>query len=251
MKRGAVILLSGGIDSTTCLARLQNMHLIDPEEIVALIFDYGQTLRRELDVAVDNAQKYGAQPKIVRVDLGWMAPECGLLKGNTEAVKGLPKGRGRGQIEDGGTPPSYVPFRNGIFLAYAVGFAEAHGINSIYLGANGLDSGNYWDDRLEFVEAMERAAREGTDPSFHPRICAPFATWPKAKIVDLGRKLGVDYDATWSCYLDGEAHCGECDSCRQREDALWAGGWYDGEQTVKTPDQLAYDRAHRDERGHN
>ena len=133
----------------------------------------------------------------------------------------IPVGRSREEILVDGTPLSYVPFRNGIFLAYAVALGEVEGIENIYAGANGLNSGNYWDDTTAFASKFTAAARTGTSQEYNPTIRFPFARWGKKKIVALGKRLGIDYEKeTWSCYVGGKTHCGICDSCVQRMDAL-------------------------------
>jgi len=241
MNCSSIILLSGGIDSTTVLHHLMVNRLLDMDQCTALIFDYGQTLAKEVDIAVDNAARYGAIPKVIQLDLSWMDPDCSILEANDKQID---IGRDISKIAAMGTPSSYVVFRNGIFLAYAVGYGEAHDIPRIYMGANGLNSGNYWDDRLEFVSAMEKAANEGTSPEFNVSIMAPYSHIPKWRIVEYGRLMGVDYDRTWSCYLNGDEHCGECDSCQQREEALWRGGWRDGERHVATDQELKRNRTH-------
>lgn len=207
----AVLILSGGIDSTTTLAELVDRG----KRPLCLIFDYGQTLSKEVQVAVANAQRFGCSYHVVDLPMGWIAPGCPLLGGGD-----IPTGRTRKQIQAGGTPATYVPFRNGIMLSIAGAAAEARGIRPIYCGGNGLDSGNYWDDTFEFAKAMERAIDAGTDPKWQPRVLFPNANRTKVDVVTVGMLHGVDYSKTWSCYQNGDHHCGECDSCVQRREAL-------------------------------
>jgi 7-cyano-7-deazaguanine synthase len=217
MKADCILLLSGGIDSTTVLADLVHQD----KHPVCLVFDYGQTLQAEIKVAIDNATRFGCSSEVVHLDLRKVAPGCALLQ---EDPTHIPQGRDRETIAAAGTPPTYVPFRNGIFLAWAVAFGEARGLERIYLGSNGLDSGNYWDDTAEFATAFTHAARMGTSPDYLPRILFPFANFTKAEIVGWGLDLGVDYGLTWSCYMPDTEPCNTCDSCIQRLDAFAANG---------------------------
>lgn len=208
-----VLLLSGGIDSTTVLAELVALGRAPH----CLIFDYGQTLVKEVQVARDNAARYGAPSAVLRSCLEQLPGDCSLLQGDVSTIS---TGRSRNEIAAAGTPGSYVPFRNGIFLAYAVAWGESLGVEEIYCGGNGLDSGNYPDDTEDFALAMTVAARVGTSPQYRPTIRFPNARLTKAQVVANGLSLGVDYDKTWSCYKNDAAHCGQCDSCVQRQHAL-------------------------------
>ena len=210
----ALLLLSGGIDSTTMLYKLVR----EGKRVFCLTFNYGQTLAKEVDIAIANAERLGQACRVVKIDLSFSDSKCSLIS-DTE----IATGRTFAQI-DAETPTSYVEFRNGILLAYAVMFAECHGITDIYGGFNGLDSGQYPDDTYQFAKAFELAANLGTSPDFEVTIHAPFSRMAKSEIVREGIALGVDYASTWSCYKNGEAHCGECDSCKQRERALLKGG---------------------------
>lgn len=213
----AVLLLSGGIDSTTCLYGLTSQG----KRVMCLIFDYGQTLIKEVEIAINNAKRLGQDYKVIKIDLSFSDSKCSLISDNEIA-----NDRSFEQI-DSDIPTSYVEFRNGILLSYAVMFAECHNIHDIYGGFNGLDSGQYYDDTAQFIHAFEIAANQGTKPQYNVSIHAPFANIKKSEIVKHGIKLGVDYSKTWSCYRNGEKHCGRCDSCKQRERALKEGGWYD------------------------
>ena len=212
-KKRCVLLLSGGIDSMTLAHQLVH----DGYHVHALTMDYGQTLDKEVEVARKAADGLELLWRRVDIPLLWVAPACALLQGTATA---MPTGRNLQQISQGGTPPTYVPFRNGIFLALAVAYGEARGIGQIFCGGNGLHSGLYWDDTAQFAQAMTLAATVGTSPAYAPVIRFPFADMDKAAIVGLGRSLGVDYGATWSCYQNGHQHCGQCDSCVQRAAAL-------------------------------
>ena len=198
----AILLLSGGIDSTTVLEQLTKQG----KKVFCLIFDYKQSLRKEIAVAASNAKRLKQPYKIVSIDLGFAGSRCSLISRSK-----ISENRSFEQI-DSATPTSYVEFRNGILLSYAVMFAEVNGINDIY-------------GTLAFIKSFEKAANVGTSPNFKVRIHAPFSTVSKAEIVKIGRKLGIDYERnTWSCYKNGSTHCGKCDSCKQRERALAQGG---------------------------
>lgn len=212
----AVLLLSGGIDSTTMLYKL----IKEGKKVVCLIFDYGQTLIKEVEVAKRNAERLGQDYKIIKIDLSFAGSKCTLISDNEIA-----QGRSIKEI-DAGVPSSYVEFRNGILLSYAVMFAECNNIPEIYGGFNGLYSGQYYDDTYDFAKAFEVAANKGTKPEYSVRIEAPFSQMPKSEIVKIGIKLGINYEKqTWSCYNNGKYHCGMCDSCMQRIRALRNGGY--------------------------
>ena len=215
-KYDAVLLLSGGIDSTTMLYKLVS----ENKKVLCLIFDYGQSLIKEVDVARANAERVGQDYKVLKIDLTFSGSKCSLISSSNK----ISTDRDFQQI-DAAVPTSYVEFRNGILLSYAVMLAEANGINEIYGGFNGLASGQYYDDTLEFVKAFEKAANKGTSPAFKVSIKAPFSKIEKSEIVKLGIKLGLDYNTTWSCYKNGKSHCNKCDSCKQRIRALKDGGF--------------------------
>jgi len=207
-----VLLLSGGLDSTSVLCRYRKRGL----RVLCVTFDYGQTLSVEVKYAEDNAKRYGADFLLIMAIMNWIAPSCALFNGN------LPKDRTLEEIADGGTPDTYVPFRNGIMLSYAAAIAEAKGITIIACGGNGLASGNYWDDTEEFRAAMEQAIRNGTAPmdGLEYQVYFPNAKLTKADVVRQGVAAGMAVEFTWSCYANGPFPCGTCDSCVQRSAAL-------------------------------
>ena len=211
--RKAALLLSGGIDSTTTLARMAELGL---DSIHAFIFDYGQTLAHEVDVAAKNADHYGADIHIICVDLRWTSKRCVIFKDNPGEI---PKDRTQAEI-DAGTPPSYVPFRNGIFFSLVGAWAESNECPEIWAGCNGLHSGQYPDDTEAFGYRMQAALQEGTAPGFLPSIILPFANTSKVNVVAAGLDMGVDYSKTFSCYTNLKTHCGHCDSCLQRRRAF-------------------------------
>jgi 7-cyano-7-deazaguanine synthase len=215
-RKEAILLLSGGIDSTTVLVDLA----FKGYKVHCLIFDYGQSLIKEVELSRENAQAMGGVPAVLKTPFDFLPGEHALLGGGKE----IPKGRSIFEIGAGGTPDSYVPFRNGIFLAYAIAYGESAGIEEIFCGGNGLLSGNYWDDTSEFARIMGIAGSVGTDPGYTPLIQYPFAEVAKSEIVKLGQSYGFNYARTWSCYLNGESHCGECDSCKFRAIAMQENG---------------------------
>ncbi|MFZ5756585.1 MAG: 7-cyano-7-deazaguanine synthase QueC [Pseudomonadota bacterium] len=207
MTRRAVVLLSGGLDSATCLALAR----ADGFEPVALSFDYGQRHRAELDAARRVAAAQGvADHRVVRVDIGSFGGSA--LTDTSIAVPEAPSE---------GIPVTYVPARNTVFLAYALGLAEVTGATDIVIGVNAVDYSGYPDCRPAFIAAFEQLANLATKVGVeggHFRIHAPLVAMTKADIVRRGTALGVDYSLTVSCYqADAEGRaCGRCDSCRLR-----------------------------------
>lgn len=207
----AVVLHSGGIDSTTTLA----MAIRDGFEACAMSFRYGQRHEYELACARKSAEAMGVTTRIE------MPIDLRLIGGSalTDAIE-VPKGRSFGEIESG-IPVTYVPARNTIFLSFALGWAEVLGARDIYLGVNAVDYSGYPDCRPEFIQAFQdlanlatRAGVEGGRLTIH----APLLNMTKAEIIAAGAALGVDYGLTMSCYdpgPEGQA-CGSCDSCRIR-----------------------------------
>jgi 7-cyano-7-deazaguanine synthase len=207
----AVVLLSGGLDSSTCLA----VALSDGFEVHALSVDYGQRHRTELARARRVAKALGAAAhRVVKVDLsafGGSALTDGALK--------VPKGRSVREMADG-IPVTYVPARNTVMLALALAQAETLGASDVYLGVNAIDYSGYPDCRPAFLRAFERLAQVATKAGVEGRplrIRAPLLRLSKAGIVRLGTRLGVPFRLTLSCYdpLRGRA-CGECDACALR-----------------------------------
>lgn len=208
----AVCLLSGGLDSSTCLALARR----DGYECYALSFDYGQRHRVELDAAARVAQALGAARHVVaRIDLRQIGHSA--LTGDAA----VPKGRSAQDMSHG-IPVTYVPARNTIFLSFALAWAEVLEAPDMFIGVNALDYSGYPDCRPEYVEAFERmanlATKAGVEGSLRVRIHTPLIHLSKAEIVKLGRDLGLDFGLTHSCYdpdADGHA-CGQCDACLLR-----------------------------------
>lgn len=209
MQRKAVVLYSGGLDSTTCLA----MAAQDGFTPYAMSFSYGQRHAYELGVAKANAVRMGAAEHMV-VDF-----DLRLMGGSAlTADIAVPKEG----VEENSIPVTYVPARNTIFLSFALGWAEVLGAFDIYIGVNALDYSGYPDCRPEYISAFENmanlATRAGVDGSGRFKIHTPLISLTKAEIIKSGVALGVDYGLTHSCYdpADDGTSCGRCDSCRLR-----------------------------------
>jgi 7-cyano-7-deazaguanine synthase len=210
----AVVLLSGGLDSATCLA----MALAAGHECHALSFRYGQRHAVELDAAAAIAARHGVEHVVVPIDLRVFGGSA------LTADIDVPVHESADEIGDD-IPVTYVPARNTIFLSFALALAEVRGARDIFIGVNALDYSGYPDCRPEFVQAFEamanlatRAAVTAGDADPPIRIFAPLIDLTKAEIIRRGTALGVDYSLTTSCYdpaPDGAA-CGHCDSCLLR-----------------------------------
>jgi 7-cyano-7-deazaguanine synthase len=218
----AVVLLSGGLDSSTAMAVAR----ADGHELYALSFRYGQRHAIELAAAAAVARSLGAQAhEIVDIDLTWIGGSA------LTAPIPVPKRRWNEDERPGKAeiPVTYVPARNTIFLAFSLGWAEVLGAQEIYLGINAVDYSGYPDCRPEFLSAFEAVARLGTRAGVlgHPvQLRAPLAGLDKGAIIRLGQRLGVDYSLTHSCYdpdASGRA-CGACDSCGIRRRGFTAAG---------------------------
>ena len=219
-----MLLLSGGLDSATVLAVAQR----DGYDLSALTFRYGQRHAHEVAAARALAARAGvARHVVLDVDLAAFGGSA-LTAPDIE----VPKDRDGGEIGHG-VPVTYVPARNTIFLAFALGWAEVLGARDIFIGVNALDYSGYPDCRPEYIAAFERlaalATAAGAERGEAVRVRAPLQHLTKAEIIALGRSLGVDYAMTTSCYdpaPDGAA-CGRCDACRLRLNGFAAGGGAD------------------------
>lgn len=206
-----IILLSGGLDSATCLAIARD-HGFAP--LYTMAFDYGQRHRHELiaaaKLAADGAVR---EHRVIRIDLRQFGGSA--LTGDAA----VPKDRDETQMSSAGVPITYVPARNTIFLAYALAWAEVLDAPNVFIGVNAIDYSGYPDCRPEFIEAFQRAANLGTKFAGRFKIHAPLIHLTKAQIIRRGTELGVDYGQTHSCYDPDEtgAACGHCDSCLLRK----------------------------------
>ena len=217
-----VVLLSGGVDSTTCLAIALAKY--KKEEVLALTVYYGQKHDKELQAARAVAAHYGVEQQEINLAQAFSYSNCSLLQKSDQAIAHTSYADQLAAQGGAGTVATYVPFRNGLFLSSAASMALSLGCSTVYYGAHHDDwAGNaYPDCSLEFVEAMNHAIVEGTGGE----LCleAPFVTWSKADIVREGLALGVPYELTWSCYEGGEAPCGRCATCLDRAAAFAANG---------------------------
>lgn len=220
----ALVLCSGGVDSTTLLAMAVERY--GAENVFALSISYGQKHAKEIEAAGAVAAHYGVQQRFLDLAAIFADSDCSLL---SHSGKDVPQESYADQLEetDGAPVSTYVPFRNGLFLASAASMAQSLGCEVLYYGAHHDDwAGNaYPDCSIEFVEAMNRAIVEGTGNELHME--APFVTRNKADIVKRGLELGVPYELTWSCYEGGSKPCGVCGTCIDRQRAFEANGTVD------------------------
>lgn len=206
----AVVLLSGGLDSTTCLAVAKSRGF----DCHALTVKYGQLHQVELDAAARVATAIGAtEHRIVTVDLAPLASSALTTKSIA-----VPKDRGIAEIgAPGDVPSTYVPARNTVLMSLALAWSESIGARDIFLGVNVLDASGYPDCRPAFVTAFEALAQVATRGGGF-KVHAPLIELTKAQIIELGRSLGVDYAITHSCYDPvGDRACGRCDACVLRK----------------------------------
>jgi 7-cyano-7-deazaguanine synthase len=207
----AIVLVSGGLDSATTLAVARR----DGFVCHALSFDYGQRHRAELTAAARVAQQLGAvEHRTMRIDLAGIGGSA-----LTDTRIAVPESAGAG------IPVTYVPARNTLFLALALGWAEVLDAPDIFIGVNAVDYSGYPDCRPEFLQAFQALANVATKAGVEGRgfhIRAPLLELTKSDIIRLGMSLGVDYAITVSCYqADGEGRaCGRCDSCRLRREGF-------------------------------
>lgn len=211
-RRRAVVLLSGGLDSTTVLAVAKS----EGYEVYALTFRYGQRHEAEIEAARRVAALAGvARHVVAEIDLRAFGGSA-----LTDDIA-VPKGRAPGEMGEG-IPVTYVPARNTIFLSFALAWAEVLGAGDIFIGVNALDYSGYPDCRPEYIEAFQRmadlATKAGVEGRQRLRIHTPLISLTKAQIVRKGIELGVDYSLTVTCYdpADDGAACGMCDACQLR-----------------------------------
>ena len=223
MKKKAVVLLSGGLDSTTVLA----IALKQGYEPITLCFDYGQRHRVELEKSLALSKKMGAvEHKEVEIDLRQFGGSA------LTADIDVPKGRSEGEMT-AEIPITYVPARNTIFLSFCLAAAEVAGAEDIFIGVNAIDYSGYPDCRPEYISAFEQmanlATKAGVEGTSKFKIHTPLIEMTKAEIIKKGLELGVDYSLTHSCYNpDDQGHpCGQCDSCLLRKKGFEEAGTED------------------------
>ncbi len=207
--KDSVIIISGGMDSTTLLYDMQERIAL------GLSFDYGSNHNeREIAFAKLHCERLGVRHIVIR--LGFMHDyfKSSLLSG----ADAIPEGH----YADDNMRSTVVPFRNGIMLAIAAGIAESEGLKYVMMANHGGDHAIYPDCRPEFVSAMSAATKAGTYPGIE--VLAPYTGLTKTDIALRGKQLGIDYAETWSCYKGGERHCGKCGTCVERREALHDAG---------------------------
>ena len=207
--KDSVIVVSGGMDSITLL--------YDKKEEIALAvtFDYGSKHNaREIAWAKVHCGRLGIRHIVIKLDFMQKYFTSSLLEGGDE----IPEGH----YADENMKSTVVPFRNGIMLSVAAGIAESNGLKKILIANHGGDHTIYPDCRPEFIGAMDRAIANGTYEDV--RIDAPYTNITKADIAKIGKRLGIDYSETWSCYKGAERHCGKCGTCIERKEAMALAG---------------------------
>lgn len=211
----AVVLLSGGIDSTTTLYYAKKIGY----KCYALIFDYNQRHKKEIKSAIEIAKLSNSEYQIIKISIPW--------KGSALLDKKL-------QIPDykkeKKIPITYVPGRNTIFLSFALSYAEVIGADSIFIGANSIDFSGYPDCRARYFKAFKKVAKLGTKAGIEGRrikIITPLIKKTKAEIIKMGKKLGAPLELTWSCYKGERKACGVCDSCVLRAKGFTQAGLQD------------------------
>ena len=209
MKKDALIVVSGGMDSTTMLYEYKD------EIALAVTFDYGANHGpREIPLARMHCERLGIEHVVIRMDFMQRYFQSSLLSGAAD----IPEGH----YDDENMRSTVVPFRNGIMLAVAVGLAESRGLKHVMMANHGGDHTVYPDCRPAFVSAFSQAAQAGTYDGV--TLLAPYTNMTKADIASHGRQLGINYAETWSCYKGEDVHCGTCATCQERHEALVAAG---------------------------
>ena len=207
--KDAVIITSGGMDSTTMLYEYRD------QIALAITFDYGSTQNgRERQCAITHCQRLGIRHIVVRLDFMQRYFKSALLEG-PEAIPD-------GNYDDENMKSTVVPFRNGIMLAIACGIAESNGLHRVLIANHAGDHSIYPDCTSPFIEAMSVAMQAGTYE--HVEVFAPYTHISKTDIARRGTALGLDYSETYSCYNGGENHCGTCGTCTERRQALREAG---------------------------
>jgi 7-cyano-7-deazaguanine synthase len=217
-----VVLCSGGMDSVTALYWAVREHSVQ----AAVSFDYGSKHNaREIPLAAEHAARLGVRHETIALGFVRELFASSLLQGGGE----IPEGH----YEAEAMKQTVVPFRNGVMLSIACGFAESAGAAGLVIAAHGGDHAIYPDCREEFMRAMGDAMRLGTYAEMG--LLRPFIAMDKAAIASLGARLGVDFARTWSCYKGGAVHCGRCGTCVERREAFQRAGLADPTRYEVTP----------------
>ncbi|MCM1004755.1 MAG: 7-cyano-7-deazaguanine synthase QueC [Prevotella sp.] len=205
MKKDTILILSGGMDSTTMLYEYKQRIAL------AVSFDYGSNHNaREIKCAAEHCRTLGVEHIVIPLNFMGQYFNSSLLQG----ADAIPEG----DYHNDNMKSTVVPFRNGIMLAIATGLAETHRLKYVMMANHGGDHDIYPDCRPEFVSAMSEAMRTGTYPGI--TLLSPYTYLSKSDIAVHGKRLGVDYGKTYSCYKGGEKHCGKCGTCLERKQAL-------------------------------
>ena len=207
--KNSVIIVSGGMDSITLL--------YDHKDEIALgiSFDYGSNHNaREIPFAKMHCERLGIKHITINLDFMHQYFKSSLLDG-AEAIP-------EGHYADDNMKSTVVPFRNGIMLSIAIGIAESNNLDQVFIANHDGDHTIYPDCRPEFINAIDAAATAGTYNNV--KVVAPYTKITKSDIARIGKKLGIDYTETWSCYKGGEVHCGKCGTCVERKEALAEAG---------------------------
>lgn len=208
MKNSAII-VSGGMDSITLLYDRKD------EIALGISFDYGSNHNaREIPFAKMHCERLGIKHITINLDFMHQYFKSSLLDG-AEAIP-------EGHYADDNMKSTVVPFRNGIMLAIAIGIAESNNLDQVFIANHGSDHTIYPDCRPEFINAIDAAATAGTYNNV--KVIAPYTKITKSDIARIGKRLGIDYAETWSCYKGGEVHCGKCGTCVERKEALAEAG---------------------------
>lgn len=207
MKRKVIVLVSGGLDSVCALHAAATIH----EVVAGISFDYGaKHNHREIPFAVLHCRRIGVRHEVIRLDFIGEHFRSSLLQTGAS----IPDAH----YEAPAMKQTIVPFRNGIFLAAAAGFAETVGASAVVIAAHAGDHVIFPDCRAEFMDAISAAIHLGTDGGVE--ILRPFIRCTKAQIVQRGQKLGISLAETWTCYKGNEHHCGTCGACVERREAF-------------------------------
>ncbi|MCM1152523.1 MAG: 7-cyano-7-deazaguanine synthase QueC [Muribaculum sp.] len=205
MTKDSIIVLSGGLDSVTLL------HDYKDRIAMAVTFDYGSNHnRREAMCAQQHCKELGIEFALIPLGFMHLYFKSSLLDG----AEFIPEGN----YDDSNMKSTVVPFRNGVMLSVACGIAASNGLRHVLIANHGGDHTIYPDCRPEFIESMSRAMSYGTFENID--ILAPYTEITKTDIARIGKRLGLDYSNTYSCYKGGEHHCGRCGTCRERHEAL-------------------------------